>query len=66
MWKPIMKPMDCLSSAAPILAHHFNCQDYDNILERLQERIQEEKQITFEEFKDLFTTNKLSDNKWLK
>jgi len=55
--------MDCLSSAAPILAHHFNCQDYDNILERLQERIQEEKQITFEEFKDLFTTNKLSNNK---
>ena len=66
MWKPIMKPMDRLSSAAPILAHHFNCQDYDNILERLQERIQEEKQITFEEFKDLFTTKKLSDNKWLK
>ena len=66
MCKPIMKPMDRLSSAAPILAHHFNCQDYDNILERLQERIQEEKQITFEEFKDLFTTKKLSDNKWLK
>ena len=63
MCKPIMKPMDRLSSAAPILAHHFNCQDYDNILERLQERIQEEKQITFEEFKDLFTTNKLSNNK---
>ena len=31
----------------------LNCQDYDNILERLQERIQDEKGITFEEFKDL-------------
>ena len=31
----------------------LNCQHYDNILERLQERIQEEKGITFEEFKDL-------------
>ena len=29
----------------------LNC--YDNILERLQERIQDEKGITFEEFKDL-------------
>ena len=31
----------------------LNCQDYDNILERLQERIQDDKGITFEEFKDL-------------
>ena len=37
-----------------ILPHFtfLNSKDYDNILERLQERIQEEKGIIFEEFKD--------------
>ena len=43
-----------LDFARILLRYTFlNCQDYDNILERLQERIQEEKGITFEEFKDL-------------
>ena len=52
-----------LSKGAPTITeldftrilHHFtflNSEDYDNILERLQERIQEEKGIIFEEFKD--------------
>ena len=36
-----------------ILLRSTFLQDYDYILERLQERIQDEKGITFEEFKDL-------------
>ena len=43
-----------LDFALILLRYTFlNSEDYDNILERLQERIQEEKGITFEEFKDL-------------
>ena len=42
-----------LDFARILLRYTFlNSEDYDNILERLQERIQEEKGITFEEFKD--------------
>ena len=42
-----------LDFARILLRYTFlNSEDYDNILERLQERIQEEKGIIFEEFKD--------------